>query len=410
MKRKIGIIFSIVLMSFTLTGCTISFGNATTNTTTNFEIDKSSIVAEIYSQVYEQAKSDLYDDIYSALYEEFVGGTIDAETIQKQIYDVIEGNGQGNIGITNYTTTEGEQTPYATGSGVIYKKINLEGGSYLYRYYFITNQHVVEDGTSFTADFSDGTSISAQLMGEDETTDLAVLTFDTNLTFQVVPLGDSDDLKVGQFVLAIGNPKGSSLYGSVNFGIVSGLDRNLLDDDGAVNTISSYIQHDAAINPGNSGGGLYNLDGECIGINSVKYASTDVEGLNFAIPINLVKTVISYLEEGNEYTGNVSFGITVTSVENLTSAGRTEYSVPDGVTSGVLVIEVSETGSSYGVLIANDIIVSIDGSTVSTTDDLGAYLQNAKIGDTASIGILRNGSNMTVNITFRRAISTTTTS
>ncbi len=409
MKRKIGIIFSIILMSFTLTGCTISFGNATTQTTNDFEIDKSSIVAEIYSQVYEQAKSDLYDDIYSALYEEFVGGTIDAETIQKQIYDVIEGNGQGNIGITNYTTTDGVEAPHATGSGVIYKKVSLESGSYLYRYYFITNQHVVENGTSFTANFSDGTSISAQLIGKDETTDLAVLTFDTNLTFQVVPLGDSEDLKVGQFVLAIGNPKGSSLYGSVNFGIISGLDRNLLDDDGAVNTISSYIQHDAAINPGNSGGGLYNLDGECIGINSVKYASTDVEGLNFAIPINLVKTVISYLEEGNEYTGNVSFGITVTSVESLTSAGRTEYSVPDGVTSGVLVIEVTETGSSYGVLEANDIIVSINGNTISTTSDIGAYLQNAKIGDTAAIGIIRGGSNMTVNITFRRAISTTTT-
>lgn len=176
------------------------------------------------------------------------------------------------------------------GSGIII----AQDESYLY---IVTNQHVVADASTLSVSFVDNAVCEAQLCGTDEDADLAVikvalsdLTEDTLSQIKVISVGDSDELEVGEQVVAIGNALG---YGqSVTTGIVSALDRTLTNESGATST---YIQTDAAINPGNSGGALLNLDGELVGINTAKLSDTDVEGMGYAIPISDVADLISEL-------------------------------------------------------------------------------------------------------------------
>lgn len=185
--------------------------------------------------------------------------------------------------------TQMEETT-SCGSGVIIS----QDENYLY---IVTNQHVVADATTLSVNFVDNAVYEAQLCGSDEEADLAVikvalsdLSQDTLSQIKVIAVGDSDQLEVGEQVVAIGNALG---YGqSVTTGIVSALDRSMTNESGATAT---YIQTDAAINPGNSGGALLNLDGELIGINSAKLSDTDVEGMGYAIPISDVAQLISQL-------------------------------------------------------------------------------------------------------------------
>lgn len=185
--------------------------------------------------------------------------------------------------------TQMEETT-SCGSGVII----AQDENYLY---IVTNQHVVADATTLSVSFVDNAVYEAQLCGSDEEADLAVikvalsdLSQDTLSQIKVIAVGDSDQLEVGEQVVAIGNALG---YGqSVTTGIVSALDRSMANESGATAT---YIQTDAAINPGNSGGALLNLDGELIGINSAKLSDTDVEGMGYAIPISDVAQLISQL-------------------------------------------------------------------------------------------------------------------
>ena len=185
--------------------------------------------------------------------------------------------------------TQMEETT-SCGSGVIIS----QDENYLY---IVTNQHVVADATTLSVNFVDNAVYEAQLCGSDEEADLAVikvalsdLSQDTLSQIKVIAVGGSDQLEVGEQVVAIGNALG---YGqSVTTGIVSALDRSMTNESGATAT---YIQTDAAINPGNSGGALLNLDGELIGINSAKLSDTDVEGMGYAIPISDVAQLISQL-------------------------------------------------------------------------------------------------------------------
>lgn len=404
MKKKILSILLILIFTVMLTGCSLDFSRTSTLTTidANSAVDRKSIADDIYDRVKDQVEADLYTEIYNQLLEEFGDATITWETLQREVYSVVDGAAKSNVSVTNYkTNTNGEISASSYGSGVIYERENLTGDGYKYRYYVITNQHVVSGGLRFGVGFEDETSIDAILVAADETTDIAVLYFDTDREFTIAELGSSSDLKTGTFVLAIGNPKGSTLFGSVTFGVISGNNRNLIDGD-SVNTFLFYIQHDAAINSGNSGGGLFTLDGKVIGINSVKYASSDIEGLNFSIPIDLVKEVVSQLRETGYYDGTVSFGITCTAVSGLLNAGRVEYNVPDNITEGLLVISVAEGSSSDGVLAANDIIIKANGADVKDSSDLQPILKSSRIGDSVELVIVRGGEEQTVTVTFKR--------
>lgn len=259
---------------------------------------------DLIDQIYAQVRQDIYDDLYAelsatliagideAIYAEVLAqiqfeidsGTIHVNlaTLQDLINDVVALSEQSVVGVTTYRpVTESD----SLGSAVIYYHDQVNDV-----YYVITNEHVIESGESYEIEFADESTVPATLLGSDADIDIAVLSFSgvgLSQNLVVSPLGDSDELIKGSIILAAGNPRGYDFYGSVTMGIVSGIERIITTTDPV-----HYIQHDAAINSGNSGGPIYNLQGEVVGINVSKYASTDIEGMGFAIPINLVKTVV----------------------------------------------------------------------------------------------------------------------
>ena len=414
MKRfnKLLSLIMLVMISFLLTGCSFFPIGRTETLKPESTIDYNKIVSSIYSDVYDKVERELYDKLYEEVKKEFIEGTVDIDEIQNRIIRVASSAQEVSIGVSTMVVNAlGEEISYATGSGVIYLRETLTNESKQYRYYFFTNEHVVEGGTKYRATFKDESYIPATLVGSDKTTDIALLYFDSDREYSVATLGDSDESKIGEIVIAVGNPKGQTLYGSVTMGILGGKDRHLIENN-VTNVIVSYLQHDAAINSGNSGGGLFNLNGEVIGINSVKYTSSEIEGLNFAIPISVAKEVLSEIKTTGSYSGKISFGITVISIKDLTQAGREEYLVPDTVTSGVLVEGVEEGKSSDGILLKNDIIVEADGKTIESTPDLSSVLSSHRVGDKINVSVIRSTKNeetgeitseiVTLEITFKR--------
>ena len=185
-----------------------------------------------------------------------------------------------------------------TGSGVIYKK----DGEYAY---IVTNHHVVDQADMIEIVLNDDTNLEAELLGSDLFTDLAVLRVDGNEIDSTIEMGSSDNVKVGEPVIAIGNPLGHMFAGSVTQGIISGKQRTIPQDfnqDGRPDWQAEVIQTDAAINPGNSGGALINIEGQLIGINSMKISQTIAQGIGFAIPIDTARPIIEELEETGKVT------------------------------------------------------------------------------------------------------------
>ena len=275
------------------------------------------------------------------------------------------------------------QVESGAGSGVI---ISSDG-------YILTCDHVVSGASNITVTIGDK-DYTATVVGEDSTSDIAVIKIDADgLTPAIV--GDSDKLAVGDNVLAVGNPLGE-LGGTVTSGIVSALNRSVsIQSSSAVNTMS-LIQMDASVSPGNSGGGLFNMNGELIGIVNAKSSSSDAEGLGFAIPINDAIKVAQELLENGYVTGRPYLGITYLGVEDAQTAAQL------GVNAyGVYVVEVVKGGPAERAgLQSGDRIVSIDGTEIASKDDLGTLMQKHAAGDTLNITIARNGQMQTVSVTL----------
>ena len=275
------------------------------------------------------------------------------------------------------------QVESGAGSGVI---ISSDG-------YILTCAHVVDGASNITVTINDK-DYTATLVGEDTTSDIAVIKIDANgLTPATV--GDSDSLKVGQNVMAVGNPLGE-LGGTVTGGMISALNRSVtIQGSSSVNTMS-LIQMDASVSPGNSGGGLFNMNGELIGIVNAKSSSSDAEGLGFAIPINDAIKVAQELLENGYVTGRPYLGITYLAVEDAQTAAQL------GVNAyGVYVVEVVKGGPAEKAgMQAGDRIVSVDGTEIASKDDLGTLMQKHAAGDTLSITIAREGQMQTVNVTL----------
>ena len=275
------------------------------------------------------------------------------------------------------------QVESGAGSGVI---ISSDG-------YILTCAHVVSGASNITVSIGDK-DYPATLVGEDTTSDIAVVKVDaTGLTPATV--GNSDNLKVGESVMAVGNPLGE-LGGTVTSGIVSALNRSVsIQGSSSVNTMS-LIQMDASVSPGNSGGGLFNMNGELVGIVNAKSSSSDAEGLGFAIPINDAIKVAQELLENGYVTGRPYLGITYLAVTDAQTAAQL------GVNAyGVYVVEVVKGGPAEKAgLQAGDRIVSVDGTEIASKDDLGTLMQKHAAGDTLSITIARDGQMQTVNVTL----------
>lgn len=275
------------------------------------------------------------------------------------------------------------------GSGVI---ISPDG-------YIITNNHVIEDAENIEVKLNDNRIFTAKLIGRDPSTDIALLKIDAgNLTY--LRYGDSEKLKIGEWVLAVGNP--FNLTSTVTAGIVSAKGRNLglLNDD---YRIESFIQTDAALNPGNSGGALVNTQGLLVGITSAIYSPSGAyAGNSFAIPVSIVKKVVDDLKQ----YGEVQRAIIGVNITDVTPEDAQKQNMSD--VRGALITKIIDGGSADDArLKENDIIVEFDGTRINTVSELQEQIGKHRPGDKASVTYVRNGKENTVPLTLKNLAGTT---
>lgn len=315
--------------------------------------------------------------------------------ISTEITDVVDDVASAVVGITNIQTVQDfwsartSVQEAGSGSGVLYKKDGDKA-------YIVTNHHVVENSEQLEVSFDDGTKVEGKLIGSDLWTDLAVVEIDSKHVDTVVEFGDSDALKRGESVIAIGNPLGLGFAGSVTVGVISGKDRSIpmdLNKDGIIDWQADVLQTDAAINPGNSGGALINMAGQLIGINSMKISQETVEGIGLAIPINIALPIIEHLEE----TGQVNrptMGVSLLDLQQIPSQQQQQtLNLPEDVTEGVVVTEIMPNSPALAAGVKKyDTIVQLDEEKVTDMVALRKYLYNKKeIGDQLKLKVYRDG-------------------
>lgn len=321
--------------------------------------------------------------------------------VESDVSDVVEKVMPAMVSIVNNFTETANvfgqqytQEEAASGSGIIVGKTDDE-------LLIVSNNHVVESADTLTVTFIDGSEAQAQVKGLDSDMDLAViavslndLSDDTKNAITVATLGSSDDLKLGEPVIAIGNALG---YGqSVTNGIVSALNREITLENGSTGT---FIQTNAAINPGNSGGALLNMNGEVIGINSNKIGGTAVEGMGYAIPITSASPIIADLMERQtrNKVAEDEVGYIGISPQEVTSQISQMYNMPEGIY--VVSVEEGSAAANAGIM-KGDIITKFDGSSISSYSDLQKMLQYYAAGDSATITVQRpqNGEYVSVEL------------
>lgn len=294
-----------------------------------------------------------------------------------------------DVTVTTGNSFFGSQVGSGSGSGVI---ISDDG-------YILTCHHVVEDALSITVTLNSGDRYEATLVGSDENSDLAVIKIDSEETLLYAKQGRSSDLVVGEWVVAIGNPLGT-LGGTVTDGIISATERNIQTSDGTVMTL---LQTNAAINSGNSGGGLFNLDGELIGVVNAKYAAEGVEGLAFAIPIDSAYDVQLDLIKYGYVRGITDSGLETVDInfENMTWYQQEHYKRNFGIySSGVYVVS-----SEYCDDLQNaDRIIAIDEIEVNSVSELKSTLSKYQVDDTVTIKASRAGEEFYTTLTLREYI------
>lgn len=304
------------------------------------------------------------------------------------------------VTVNNFAQTgfSSEAVEAGVGSGVIYKK---EGDSA----FIVTNHHVVNGADKLTVTFNDGTTAEATLMGSDATYDLAVLKVDADKVPAVISIGKSSELKPGQTVIAIGNPLGQ-FENSVTRGVVSSTSRLVpvdTDENGQADFNAEVIQTDAAINPGNSGGALINEEGQLVGINSMKIATAEVEGVGFSIPVDIALPLINQIEQTGE-VNHPSLGVSLRDVSEFPPGYLTEQiNLPESVTAGTIIVEVQQNSSAAKAgLEARDVIVKINDKDVSSFIDLRSELIRDTDG-TVDIEYVRDGKTETVQVEIQNA-------
>ena len=312
-------------------------------------------------------------------------------TVQvSDVSDIVEKCKDSVVVITTESVSSGnsifgQYVSQGAGSGVI---ISKDG-------YIVTNNHVVSGATSLKVTTTDGTEYDASVVGKDSQTDLAVIKVDAN-NLQAATLGDSDILQVGDPAIAIGNPLGE-LGGTVTTGIISATDRQITIDDETM----TLLQTDAAINPGNSGGGLFNADGNLIGIVNAKESSTGIEGLGFAIPITPAQDIITELMQNGSVTSRPALNV---SLYDYTSNNQGQYSKYE---DGCYIVQIVKNGAADKAgLKQNDRILSFDGEQIQSTSDVKNVLKKHKIGDTVKMVVERDSKKVSVEITLQAQTQT----
>jgi len=307
------------------------------------------------------------------------GDEVDEPLTVEQVAELV---GNSVVEITTEKIVSGsffqQYVSEGAGSGVIF---TTDG-------YIVTNNHVIDGATNIKVRLKDATTYEAKLIGTDAKTDLAVIKIEaTGLT--PAAFGDSKQLKVGEEVVAVGNPLGQ-LGGTVTRGIISALDREIDID----NTTMSLLQTDTAINPGNSGGGLFNTSGQLVGVVNAKSAGEEIEGLGFAIPINTAETVITDLIGHGYVKGRVNVGVVYVAIQDTMTAMM--YGVNE---LGLYIYTVDKNSDAERAgLRSGDLIISVDGKTVASAADANAAFDAKKVGDTVAVVVKRGSTESTINV------------
>ncbi len=328
--------------------------------------------------------------------------------LQSQVEAVYDQAGAAVVNVTSVTYVHDfflNPVPQeGTGSGFIYDDLG----------HIITNYHVVENAEELSVTLADGRTYPAEMIGQDPTNDLAVIRIHAEDLPEPIPLGDSDDLRVGRFVVAIGNPFG--LEGTLTVGVISSLGRVIQGPDGRF--IGEVIQTDAAINPGNSGGPLLDLSGRVIGVNSqIVSPSGASAGVGFAVPSNTARRVVPELIAHGRYPhpwlGIEAISLTEERAEIFRQAGMEGI-----VNTGVLVLQVARGGPAdeaglrggtqlvrigrYQIPLGGDIITAIDGESVADFQDLTIYLDTqTRVGETVAVTVIRDGQERVIDVTLQ---------
>jgi serine protease Do len=314
------------------------------------------------------------------------------------IAGMVQGAKEAVVSVNNYQNTDvfSDKVQQAgTGSGIIYKKVGNKA-------LIVTNNHVVEGAKQLDVTLSDGKKLQAKLIGTDPWMDLAVLEVDGSGITKIATLGDSDKVRVGDTAIAIGSPLGFA--GTVTEGIISSKDREIpvdINQDGNPDWRAQVIQTDASINPGNSGGALLNANGEVIGINSSKIAQQAVEGIGFAIPINVAKPILDSIEKYGEVR-RPFMGVQLKSLDEVPSYAFNQLKIPNDAKGGVIIMQVTPSSpAAKADLKEMDFIVALDDQPIENALQFRKYLYEKKnIGDKVKVTFYRNGQKQEKTVTL----------
>jgi len=287
----------------------------------------------------------------------------------------------------------------STGTGFVYKTDDKYG-------YVLTNQHVVSEMNTIKLVTANDEEIDCTVLGGDDYLDLAVLRMEKSKVLQVATIGNSENMNIGDVVFTVGSPMGYDYRGSVTSGILSGKDRMVsvnVSNARSNDWVMRVLQIDASVNPGNSGGPLLNVNGEVIGICSLKLVDDQIEGMGFAIPIEYAMSHAESLEQGKKIEWPF-LGIGMTNVTDTTNLYRSGIRVDSSITSGVVVVSVTEgSGASKAGLKEGDIIIKLEDSKVKDLAYLRYELYQYQAGDIIQITYIRNGKEHTVKVTLGKS-------
>lgn len=390
-KFGIGLLGGLVGSALVLGGAFLLWKNPTASQQPSTKVSSPNSETTV-SNVNVDVKSDVstaVDKVSNA-----VVSVINLQTPAKNGFDGLFGGFTENSGSGEESSLEAA----SEGSGVIYKKTTDDTA------FVVTNNHVVDGAEALEVVLHDGTKVEGTLVGTDSYTDLAVIKIASDKVTTIAEFGNSDNLKVGEPAIAIGSPLGSDYANSVTQGIISSVNRNIQNqnDSGEIININA-IQTDAAINPGNSGGPLVNIEGQVIGINSVKIVQSNsqvnVEGMGFAIPSNDAVNIINQLEQNGKVT-RPALGI---SMDNLTAVSQQQkeqiLKVPNDLKTGIIVISVKSAAPADKAGIEKyDVITKVDGKEVDSVTDLQSALYKKSVGDTMEVTFYRKSEEKTVTV------------
>lgn len=281
----------------------------------------------------------------------------------------------------------GQFVSEGAGSGVI---VTADG-------YIVTNNHVIDSASKITVTLTNGKESTATLIGKDSKTDLAVIKINET-SLKAATFGSSSSLKVGEPVVAIGNPLGE-LGGTVTSGIISALDRQIEID----NEKMTLLQTDAAVNPGNSGGGLFDSDGLLVGVVNAKSSGSDIEGLAFAIPVDTARNVIDQIIKQGYVSGRIDLGLTFKE-----QSSSFNFFTGSWTRGGIYITDVtSNSNAAYAGLKRGDVVTAVDGKQISSYSDIKKIIDSHSVSDTVAFTVYRNGQSLTLSFRLQEAKSQT---